>query len=372
MMPPAIAAMPALREASFEDYDAIAALERRNGLKSRSREDWMRFWTENPVYRSLGSAFPIGWVLEDEESGQVVGTLSNVPLPYTLNGRHILAATGRGWAVDPAYRAFAPLLLDEYFNQNADLLLSTTVNGLAEASHTICEQTRVPVGDWSRSCYRIVDYGGFARAALRIKKLSRVLTPFATVALWAKDRVTGGKLPPRPRAVAVVAGYAFGGAFDAFWKELQAAKAGKLLGVRTREVLQWHFGVQMKAKRARVLTVSRDNRLAAYAVLVRSDHRESGLTRMRLADFQSLSNNPDDTAALIHKAMDICREDSVDAFEIAGSGLPELRAWEAIAPYRRALPAWCYFFHSNDETLMQTLQTPAVWEPSTFDGDSSI
>ena len=38
-----------IREAAFADYNRIAALQVRNGLRERSHEDWLAFWTRNPV-----------------------------------------------------------------------------------------------------------------------------------------------------------------------------------------------------------------------------------------------------------------------------------------------------------------------------------
>lgn len=370
--PPPAFSMPLLREAALSDFPAIAALERANGLKSRSYAEWSRFWTENPVYRSLGKACPIGWVLEDEDTGRIVGTLSNVPLPYTFQGQTLLAATGRGWAVDPAYRAFAPMLLDEYINQNADVLLSTTVNGLAEASHTTFEQTRVPVGDWAHAAFRIIDYFGFAKVALRLKNLPQWLSPIAAAGLWIKDRLARtAPLPEKARGVPVDASREFGRSFDDFWMELRAAKVGRLLGVRSREVLEWHFGAYSQSQRLRILTVNRPGGgMSAYCVLVRTDHAGTGLKRMRLADYQTL--DPTLSAALIHMAIEVCREEGVHVLELVGCGLPALKDWEAVMPYRRALPAWCYFFHSTDDSLMGVLRDPSAWEPSTFDGDSSI
>ncbi len=369
---PSMTSMPLLREATLNDYEAIVALEQANGLKPRSREEWSRFWTENPLYPALAGACPIGWVLEDEETGRIVGTLSNVPLPYTFRGRQILAATGRGWAVDPAYRVFAPLLLDEYIHQNADVLLSTTVNGLAEASHTICEQSRVPVGDWARAAFRVTNYNGFAKVALRLKNVPGVLSPLAAAALWIRDRLgRRAALPANPSGWTVTRSREFTEAFDEFWIDLQKAKAGKLLGVRTQAVLAWHFGAKAKSGGLRVLTANgSDGRMAGYAILVRSDHQESGLKRMRVADFQSL--DPGSNPALIQAAVEVCREDGVHALELVGCGLPAFKEWEAILPYRRALPAWCNFFHSNDPALMASLHNPEAWEPSSFDGDSSL
>jgi len=371
-------AMPVVREATFADHEAISALEAANGLKSRTRDHWAAMWTSNPVYREIGLVWPLGWVLEDERTGRLVGTLSNIPLPYMFRGQPVLAATGRGWAVEPEYRGYAPLLLDEYINQSADLLLSTTVNGLAEASHAICEQSRVPVGDWSHAAFAVTSYAGFAEAALRIRKTPApaLLSGVAGPALWLRDRTVlamrGGGIRSRTNGITVTCGTGFDSGFDLFWAELQARKQDKLLGVRTREVLEWHFGAAIQQDRLRVLSVEKQDRLIAYAILQRADHSSSGLKRMRVVDYQCLSDDKRVPAAILRRASALCLESGVHALEIVGCGLPAFDVLEHAMPHRRELPAWCYYYHSNDPALMRELASPSAWEPSSFDGDSSI
>jgi hypothetical protein len=54
---------PRIREATFNDYSKIAALEIRNGLTTRPFEDWMDVWRSNPAYQQWKGEWPIGWVL---------------------------------------------------------------------------------------------------------------------------------------------------------------------------------------------------------------------------------------------------------------------------------------------------------------------
>lgn len=51
------------RAARFEDYQGIAALQARNGLKTRPYSAWSALWTENPAAVQSESRFPLGWVL---------------------------------------------------------------------------------------------------------------------------------------------------------------------------------------------------------------------------------------------------------------------------------------------------------------------
>jgi hypothetical protein len=62
---------PTIREASFDDYPGIIALQLRYGLEPREYSAWKHLCLDNPVYQ-LTRAWPIGWVLENENK-EVVG-----------------------------------------------------------------------------------------------------------------------------------------------------------------------------------------------------------------------------------------------------------------------------------------------------------
>ena len=162
--------------------------------------------------------------------------------------------------------------------------------------------------------------------------------------------------------------------FDAFWKALQKKKSDLLLAVRTREVLEWHFKFALLQNAAWIYTVEGDSGLSAYAVFVRQDNPEAGLTRVRLADFQCLDEAaaPALLTAMLRAAIDRCRQESVHMLELIGLS-PALEAEVARAsPHRRQLPNWLYFYKVNDPSLGEKLKSAAVWEPSLFDGDSSL
>jgi len=45
---------------------------------------------------------------------------------------------------------------------------------------------------------------------------------------------------------------------------------------------------------------------------------------------------------------------------------------DQLAPYRRRLGSWSYFYAARSNPLQEELQDPAVWDPSLFDGDASL
>src|SRR5260370_19382620 len=77
---------PKLREARFEDYDQIAGLESRFGLAVKPYEEWVHLWQGNRLYRALETAWPIGWVPEDE-AGKIASSMGTLPFLYGLDGR---------------------------------------------------------------------------------------------------------------------------------------------------------------------------------------------------------------------------------------------------------------------------------------------
>jgi len=145
---------PKLREASFDDFEQIAALASRGGLaRPRSYDEWSHLWLANPLYRERRPDWSIGWVLEDE-GGRVVGSMENIPLAYEFQGKRILAATGRGWVADPEYRSASLLLLDNVINQpGVDLYVNSTFSPASTPAISVFGCARVPVGVWDECAF---------------------------------------------------------------------------------------------------------------------------------------------------------------------------------------------------------------------------
>ncbi len=370
---PAVDTRVHLREATLADYDQIIGLESTQNLRSRTREEWSRFWLDNPLYRKLGSSWPIGWILEDRNK-KIVGTIGNIPLPYVFQGRDLIVAAGRAWAVDERYRSVALMLMDQYFSQqNVDMFLNTTVNSLAAEAFGVFGSSPVPAGDWSAASYWVTNYPGFARTALALKKLplAELLCYPAAVCLWGKDRVTAKRLPALGRNLEVKRENAFDARFDDFWVKLRE-RSEVLIGVRNREMLDWHFGTKLKRGDVWLLTISHGNGLAAYGIFQRRDEPRTGLKRIRLVDFQSLSEECGCLNAILQMALRLARQDRIHILEKVGRNVNDTRLIDDYAPYSRKLPAWPFFFQATDPQFHDILLQPNAWNPSSFDGDASL
>ncbi len=163
---------PKLREASFDDYAQIAALQRERGLRVRSREKWRHLWEANPAYLDLGRKWPIGWVLE--AANKIVGYCGNIPARYELDGKPLIAACGYSWVVEPAYSSYSMLLLYEYLRQeNAAVCISTTAGPISYKAHMALGAVPIPVGDLGP--FRLMDYqlSRFCRFLVGPEKMAR-------------------------------------------------------------------------------------------------------------------------------------------------------------------------------------------------------
>jgi hypothetical protein len=365
-----------LREAKFTDHAGVVALEAKFHLVPKSYEQWAHLWASNPAYRGIANRFPIGWVLERED-GVICGYLGNIPLDCELEGRMLLAATTRSWVVDTDYRSHSLLLLATYFKQpNVDLFLNTTVNAYAANAYQTLEGVPVPEGAWDRSLFWITNYRGFAESFLRKKDASMAgpLSYPLAVAGFLRDRLTGSGFRENRQASNVRSCAIFDDRFDGFWQAVKKKKSKLLLGVRTREVLEWHFKFALLENAAWIYVLEGNSGLSAYAVFLRQDNPATGLTRVRLVDFQCLDDAaaPAVLNAMLRAAFDRCRQESIHMLELIGL-TPTLEAAVAHArPHRRQLPNWMYYYKASNPTLAAKLKSPAVWEPSLFDGDSSL
>lgn len=359
------------RETSFDDYARIAELGTRYSLEAESYEQWVHLWANNPVYHELGN-WPIGWVLENEGK-EMVGHIGNVPLLYEFDNRKLVAAASRAVVVDTRYRTYSFQLFRNFFKQKkVELFLATTVNEQAAKANQVFRAQRVPAGSWDESVFWITNYQGFSASLLAMKDLpAKRLSYPLSAGLLLRDAVEGKWLKTRANGIEPDCCTAFDERFEDFWQKLRKANSGRLLANRSREILQWHFKHPLENGRAWVLTVSKGGALAAFAIFLRQDNTAFSLKRMRLVDFQALDNTELLRPMLCH-ALARCRREGIHMLEAMGFGPEKQRVINSLSPHRRALSSWRYFYKAADPQLAEKLKKSEVWDPSCFDGDSSL
>lgn len=386
---------PNLREARFEDHDQIAELESRFGLAAKPYEEWVHLWQGNPLYRELKTDWPIGWVLEDKE-GKIVGTMGNIPISYELDGRRILVASGHSWVADLPYRSASLLLLDNVIRQpHVDLYLNNTVGNSSIATVTALGCSRVPVGIWDEVAYWITNYREFFKSIVAMKDYSlakpfafpswegswtrlkviraRICKPLSyplSAAAFLKDRLAKGSV--RESDVEVKGCADFDDRFDSFWEESKRNNRHVLRAVRTREVLEWHFKYALLGDRLWIVTAVDGARLLAYAIFEKTSNPKSGVKQVRLVDYQSLEGSTSMLGPLLGWTLRKCRSEGVHMLEHTGGWLEKGEFIDTVAPYRRKLPIWSYFYRANNPELKELLKDRQVWAPSLFDSDATL
>jgi hypothetical protein len=362
--------MPKLREATLGDYEQIAAIQTRNGLSRRTRENWLAFWRDNPIHRQHEGKWPIGWVLEDTEN-KVVGWIGNLLSTYHFRGSNLLSATPSPWVVDEPYRSYSLTLFNRFTTQkDVDLLMNST-------AHTSISRLfgflKVPVGSWDKSAFWITNYCGFMRMTLSTKAV-----PLATglsyplgAALAFRDGFRIDRQPFSTFTPEIEVCSTFDTRFDDFWEELKRQRGDVLLAERTRETFLWHFRDKLTHGRVWILAASKDSRLIAFAILD-EEGNAFGLRRVRLVDFQALPGFEDMIYQFLSRALNRCRSEGIHMLEVTGCWLDRPGLPRIVPPYHRSLPLWVSYYKATNNEFSTALQDPRVWAPSSFDGDASV
>jgi hypothetical protein len=372
-------ATPKLREASFEDYPQIALLQAEYGIGGGNYEEWRHLWTGNPAYIDLRGKWPIGWVLQVD--GDIVAYKGNIPVLYELRGQRLIAGCGYSWVVASAYRGYSILLVAQYLRQkNAALCLSTTVGAAACNALIALGALPVPVGKWDRSDVWITTYTGFVASWLARKKLplANLFSPPISAALFARDAILKGRIRGMVRSskagsdCTIHWSESFDERFDSFWEALRVDNPNRLLAVRSRAVLEWHFFNALRENRVWIVTANQGSRLCAYGIFLLEPNLKDKVRRVMLVDFQASVDQATMFYPMLAEALDRCRREGVHLLSTIGLCPPGVGDIGLLAPYHVQQTAWQYLYKACDRSLVEVLNRPEVWAPSLFDGDASI
>ena len=233
------------------------------------------------------------------------------------------------------------------------------------------------MGQWDRAAFWITNHWRFSGSALAKRRI-----PFRSalrVPVWMAMVIHQTVRPDALRAALrktarydVAMCTAFDERFDEFWQALSAHNHDRLLAIRSRDVLEWHFRYPLARGTAWVSTVTADDRLLAYAVFCRKDVGGIDLRRVRLVDYQSRDGDMTPLLSILADVIERCRQDGTAVLESIGWRLDPGDVMDRLAPYRRTMPSWQYFYTVTDPALAVTLRERTVWNPSQYDGDACI
>lgn len=364
---------PKIREATFEDYDQISALQVEYGRPIKGYEEWKHLWINNPAYTRSCALLPIGWVLERDD--QIVGYLGNIPLFYELAGRRLLASVAHAWVVHAQYRPYSVMLLDLYFSQkDVELFLNATVGPAGFASFAVFQSLAVPQGQWDRSAFWVTNYRGFLASWLAMKAvpLAKPLSYPLAVAPLVKEALSKPVASHSCKTAELKACKEIDGRFDVFWDTLTKRNPNVLRSVRSGEILEWHFRYALRNDQAWIVTAGEGPSISAYGIFLRQDNPRFALKRIRLVDYQALDGDTAFLSPMLFWALEKCRTEGIDMLETIGFRADKSNIITRIAPYKRMLPCWLYFYKTRDRNLAEELSDGNLWDPSQFDGDASL
>jgi hypothetical protein len=67
-----------------------------------------------------------------------------------------------------------------------------------------------------------------------------------------------------------------------------------------------------------------------------------------------------------------CQQEGIHMLEAYGFRPEKERVIQSLAPHRRQLPSWFYYYKTRDQALVAALVDPGIWDPCHYDGDSSL
>jgi hypothetical protein len=365
-----------IRQAEFSDYENVDQLNRKLGQGPDSPENWQRLWRDNPAIRDLKAPGRIGWVLED--SGRVVGFLGSIPLCYEFSGAPVLAAATCRFAVEPSYRAFSHLLVMAFFRQKEyQLFIDSSATPAAAKIMAAVKAQPVPQKDYDEILFWVLNarrYSAFALRKLRVGKLAvaaGALLGKATLGIDSYRRNLGFRASAPACEVKEEELSSLGKCFEDFIGEIRSEKTG-LLGIRTPEILRWHFEPPRNRRPASLFACYQNGKMKGYLVLRSYEETREGLKRSIVADMLIQKNDADVLAVLLRSALQAAQQSGADILEFVGFPSEIRERVSCFRPYSRKLPANPFYFKAREKALQESLKQESVWYASPFDGDSTL
>ena len=360
-----------IREATWDDFEAICQVKLRNGLMPGDRSYWARLWNENPF--RFDHPVPLGWVLENQDQG-IVGTFSNIPRLYCLNGEPVRAAIPSAWAVDRPFRFAASDPAEKYLSQrNIDLFITTTASPRTEARLKELGCIEIPGPSCAQMLFWITNYARFAGAFLRKLKTPSLpgITHAAGFTLYLSDLIRRPKCRFQQKEVCLLPD--FDERFDLLWSVL-SRRRNRLMAVRTREALNWQFRPSLESGELFIFGVMEGDSLSGYLIMRKYDHEQYGLRRFRVVDLQAIDDEPNTLLSLMSAALEHAARSGADVVEAMGFNKSKHDLLEQLNPHHRTLPSFPYLYKVSAESpmLKDALQNADAWDPSPLDGDSAL
>lgn len=371
-----IGSRPTIREAIFEDREAVRSLHETVGLPVGARDNWPGLWKDNPAWSEAAPKPDMGWVLETE--GRIVGYLGNVHSLCRFAKKTLVATAASGYAVDPSYRGYGLLLAAAFFKQkDVDILLNTTANVVAASIFQRFNAIPLPQQDYNKILFWVLRPQPFVSSVLSKMGFSSTLAMFSSHILAnflrADIAIRNRKLQRKTTRsgqggdIRVIDILEIGPEFDDLWFR-KIGEENRLLSYRTAETLRWHFAGQ----RAKVLCCDRDGQLKGYAIVTREDSQTLRLARSWIVDIFVENDDPQVVYRLLEAAYSHAVADGSHVLEVMGFPQSIRKELLRSRPYSRMTPNLPYSYRARDSGVQKELQDADAWYACPFDGDASL
>jgi hypothetical protein len=363
------------REVRSSDFESVARLKERGGLPKDTAENWCRLWQQNPAMAVATSPLSAGWVLETAQ--EIVGYQGSIPLLYQFGDRTLVAATGTGLVIEPAYRARSIGLLASFYRQRGvDLFLMTTAIASVTKQSTALQARVLPQRDYDKVLFWVLDIHQFTKA-LATKFLRSGMASVGTFLGSSVLRAdTWLRRIPRPLLknkfrVTEIEVEDIGDEFQALWRR-KLTEPPRLLADRSPASLRWHFTIPGNTSTAAVLCCHRFERLVGYAIVQHTMDRETCMRRSMLADILVEQDDISVTEALLAAAYSNAVASGACLFEVVGLPGSIRRILMRWNPYVRTYQNNPFVYRTANETLARTLADENAWYAGPLDGDTTL
>ncbi|MEO5331375.1 MAG: hypothetical protein H7839_05075 [Magnetococcus sp. YQC-5] len=362
-----------LRDAQLDDYIGIKNLCINNGLLLPDEKIWRRRWEQNPLILEGNVSWSVGWVLETCD-GKIVGYCGNIPMAYRLEDRNITAATTTALAVDPSYRSHSLPLLQRFFKQNhVDLFMVSSANESSGKIYKAYGMKITPSPSYEQALFWVTDPIPFFQAMWYHKGwwLPKIFGWMAGRIFKIWSAILFFKIQSKKTKCKTV--YSYDERFDFFWANHLFLKK-RLAFVRDQKNLTWHFQHFLDTGMGWVAIYEQDGEILGYAIFIRRDKSEIGLSRLQLADIQAINDSPDIIRELFIYGLQQARIQGGHVLEVIGFNQNKRKIFNEFSPMVRLITSHPYLYKlaNHNKNMAQDMNDINVWDPSIIDGDAGL
>ena len=363
-----------IREIQIEDYIQIKELHKKYNLRILNKDEWIKFWIENPCLSASDNSFPLGWVLEDNKK-RIVGSLGNIPKEYYYKNKKFVIACSHAWIAEDKYRLEAFSLLNSFFSQkNIDIFMVTSANNISAKIFTRYNAKKIPLQNYQNSMFVILDLEKLIYSFLKYKRLpfekmfGKLVFYLASIIFYKK--LTFWKKIHQSKKV--ILSEIIDSKFDEFWNTYKLDFQDKFLQSRTTSWVKWHIQKKIENGKAWIMSVIENNILLGYAICLERNNDKIELKRITLIDLVSLKDNEEVYFSLIKNCIIEAKKRGYHMFEIVGFKDLKRKIFSKFQTFSRKLSIFPFYYKTSNNISENFLEIQDTWDSSLIDGDSFL